>query len=71
MVKILRELGAEIVIALTHMDMISDERLSQEVQGIDLILGGHDHMICPRVGTSIRGPGEVLKADRTSRGFPR
>ncbi|CAE7949746.1 ddx42 [Symbiodinium sp. KB8] len=69
MVKILRELGAEIVIALTHMDMISDERLSQEVQGIDLILGGHDHMICPRVGTSIRGPGEVLKSGSDFEGF--
>mmetsp|Transcript_9413 Transcript_9413/g.22465 ORF Transcript_9413/g.22465 Transcript_9413/m.22465 type:complete len:486 (-) Transcript_9413:213-1670(-) len=69
MVKILRELGAEIVIALTHMDMISDERLSDEVQGIDLILGGHDHMICPIVGTSIRGPGEVLKSGSDFEGF--
>eukprot|EP00968_Pinguiococcus_pyrenoidosus_P026713 scaffold7328_cov314-Pinguiococcus_pyrenoidosus.AAC.52 len=39
----LREAGAEIVIALTHMRVPNDERLAQEGEGIDLILGGHDH----------------------------
>jgi len=35
--------GADIVIALTHMDMIHDEELAGSVPEIDLILGGHDH----------------------------
>jgi len=35
--------GADVVIALTHMDMIHDEELANEVPEIDLILGGHDH----------------------------
>ncbi len=35
--------GAEIVIALTHMDMAHDEELAAKVPEIDLILGGHDH----------------------------
>jgi len=35
--------GAEVVIALTHSFMADDVRLAEEVPGIDLILGGHDH----------------------------
>ena len=35
--------GADYVIALTHMRWPNDERLAQEVDGIDLVLGGHDH----------------------------
>ncbi len=41
--KLLRSKGAEVVIALTHMDMVNDEKLAAEVPEIDLILGGHDH----------------------------
>lgn len=39
----LREAGAELVIALTHMRVPNDELLADEVEEIDLILGGHDH----------------------------
>jgi len=39
----LRAEGAELVIALTHMRMPNDRRLAAEVEGIDLVLGGHDH----------------------------
>ncbi|XP_036382207.1 snake venom 5'-nucleotidase-like [Megalops cyprinoides] len=39
----LRENGAEIVIALTHMRWHNDIRLASKSSGIDLILGGHDH----------------------------
>ena len=42
-VRELREAGADIVIALTHMRMPNDQRLAESVPGIDLILGGHDH----------------------------
>ncbi|KAK3086654.1 hypothetical protein FSP39_021442 [Pinctada imbricata] len=41
--KQLRDEGADIVIALTHMRWPNDRRLAKEVEGIDLILGGHDH----------------------------
>ena len=40
----LREDGCEIVIALTHMRTANDIRLAENVKGIDLILGGHDHI---------------------------
>lgn len=39
----LRAEGAEIVVALTHLDIADDRRIAREVPGIDLILGGHDH----------------------------
>ncbi|XP_033113355.1 uncharacterized protein LOC117113950 [Anneissia japonica] len=41
--KELKEQGAEFIIALTHMRMPNDIRLAEEVDSIDLILGGHDH----------------------------
>ncbi|XP_057370675.1 mannosylglucosyl-3-phosphoglycerate phosphatase-like isoform X1 [Daphnia carinata] len=36
--------GCKIVIALTHMRTPNDIRLAKEVDEIDLILGGHDHV---------------------------
>ncbi|XP_041377025.1 mannosylglucosyl-3-phosphoglycerate phosphatase-like [Gigantopelta aegis] len=40
---ILRNQGADIVIALTHMRWPNDIHLAESVDEIDLILGGHDH----------------------------
>ncbi|KAH9515746.1 hypothetical protein Btru_011888 [Bulinus truncatus] len=40
---IVRQLGAELVIGLTHMRVPNDKRLAESVSGIDIILGGHDH----------------------------
>lgn len=41
--KELREKGADIVICLAHMRMNNCEKLAKEVQGLDIILAGHDH----------------------------
>ena len=38
----LRKAGADIVIALTHLDIAQDRALAR-LTGIDIILGGHDH----------------------------
>ena len=35
--------GADYIIALTHMRWPNDTHLAEEVDEIDLILGGHDH----------------------------
>ncbi|KAF2359498.1 Calcineurin-like phosphoesterase domain ApaH type, partial [Trinorchestia longiramus] len=40
----LRQQGCDYVIALTHMRTPNDVRLAENVDGIDLILGGHDHV---------------------------
>jgi 2',3'-cyclic-nucleotide 2'-phosphodiesterase (5'-nucleotidase family) len=42
-VKKLQEMGADVIVALTHLDMATDIRLAREVDGIHAILGGHDH----------------------------
>ena len=39
----LRAQGVDYVIALTHMRWCNDIRLAENVEEIDLILGGHDH----------------------------
>lgn len=31
------------MVALTHMRVAHDEKFAQQVPGIDLVLGGHDH----------------------------
>ncbi len=39
----LDEQGADVIIALTHLEIGQDRELAASVDGIDLILGGHDH----------------------------
>ena len=39
----LREEGAEIVVALTHLGLNADKQLAEKVKGIDVIVGGHSH----------------------------
>ena len=39
----LQEMGADVIVALTHLDMATDIALAREVKGIHAILGGHDH----------------------------
>ena len=36
--------GAEIIVALTHLDFPDEREIAGEVEGIHLILGGHDHV---------------------------
>lgn len=43
-VKTLKEQGAEIIVAMTHMDFDEDRQLAEEVKGIHLILAAHDHV---------------------------
>ncbi|HEX9945031.1 MAG TPA: bifunctional metallophosphatase/5'-nucleotidase [Thermoanaerobaculia bacterium] len=61
----LRRQGAEVVVALTHLNARDDRRLLATLgdAGPDLILGGHDHehMACDVGGR------EVLKADADAR----
>lgn len=39
----LKKEGAEVIIALTHLDLSDDEHLAASVPEIDLVLGGHEH----------------------------
>ncbi len=40
----LREAGADIIVAITHSGIDEDRELAMGVDGIDIILGGHDHL---------------------------
>lgn len=42
-VPLMRREGAELVIALTHLGLSSDKQLAEQVEGIDVIVGGHSH----------------------------
>lgn len=46
---------ADMVIVVSHIGVDQDEKLAQEVGGIDLILGGHTHTLLPE-GKRSRGP---------------
>lgn len=39
----LKEQGAEVIVALTHMTLEEDRELARKVKDIHVILGGHDH----------------------------
>src|SRR6266851_548180 len=39
----LRQAGADVIIALTHLSIAEDRALAKQVSGISVILGGHDH----------------------------
>ena len=40
--------GAKVVLALTHEDMADDVALAQKVLGINIIIGGHDHLFAQK-----------------------
>jgi 5'-nucleotidase / UDP-sugar diphosphatase len=39
----LRRQGADLVVAVTHLDLADDRDLIRAVPGIDVVIGGHDH----------------------------
>lgn len=43
--KLRKEENCDFIIALTHMRCIEDENLAKQALDIDIILGGHDHIL--------------------------
>lgn len=66
-VKRLREQGAEVVLALTHLDAIDDQKILDTLVGADgpdVILGGHDHVLMTREGQgryAFKGDADALR----------
>jgi len=52
----LKEQGAELLIALTHMRVPNDIKLAEEVEEFDIIAGGHDHHVEARAARSVAPP---------------
>ena len=73
MVKLLREQGAHLIVALSHIGYKQDRVLAKQVNGIDLIFGGHSHEYVKKIGrinkTAIVNGGEqgiqIIKVDIT------
>ena len=63
----LRGQGAEVVLALTHLDAREDQRLLDSLagpEGPDLILGGHDHVLMTLEGNgraALKGDADALR----------
>ncbi len=60
MVKELRSQKADLVIALTHLGKNKDRQLAESVDGIDLIIGGHDHIYYWDTATSPSGKKTIM-----------
>jgi len=58
----LKSQGAELIVALTHQFLSEDRELAAEVEGIHLILGGHDHV---PVATDVEGTA-ILKSSHNA-----
>jgi 2',3'-cyclic-nucleotide 2'-phosphodiesterase (5'-nucleotidase family) len=39
----LRRQGAQVIVAVTHLDLADDRALIRAIAGIDVVIGGHDH----------------------------
>ena len=55
-VKAVRAAGATKVIALTHVGIEEDKKIAQEVDGIDIIVGGHSHTYLSSTAEDAAGP---------------
>jgi len=51
----LKDEGADIIIALTHQNREEDTEFAESVHGIDLIIGGHDHLVWNETVTAADG----------------
>ena len=54
---------AELIVALTHQFISDDRELATEVEGIHLVLGGHDHVL---IATDVEGTA-ILKSSHNAR----
>ncbi|MFW6421864.1 MAG: bifunctional metallophosphatase/5'-nucleotidase [Candidatus Bipolaricaulota bacterium] len=56
-VKTLQKQGAEVIVALTHSGLEEDRKLAAEVEGIDVVIGGHCHTALHR---PVREKGTII-----------
>jgi len=43
MIALLKQKGADLIVAVTHVGIVKDRQLAASVEGIDIIFGGHSH----------------------------
>jgi 2',3'-cyclic-nucleotide 2'-phosphodiesterase (5'-nucleotidase family) len=82
LVKLLRKSDVDFIILLSHLGYDGDLKIASEVEGIDLILGGHTHRLSkeftwvPPYNTAVAHPGgscentSIVHIDLTNRNEP-
>ena len=59
-VRAVREAGATKVIALTHVGFTEDRKIASEVDGIDVIVGGHSNTLLSNTNDEADGPYPIM-----------
>lgn len=59
-VKELEDRDVDVIVALTHQYEDEDVRLAESVSGIDLVIGGHDHLVWNRTVTAPDGGSTLI-----------
>ncbi|ACK43066.1 MULTISPECIES: bifunctional metallophosphatase/5'-nucleotidase [Dictyoglomus] len=54
LIKEVKEKGAQLIVVLSHLGYDADKKLAENVQGIDVIVGGHSHTVVTKP-TIVRG----------------
>lgn len=54
LIKEVRDKGAQLIVVLSHLGYDADKKLAENVQGIDVIVGGHSHTVVTKP-TIVRG----------------
>lgn len=67
--KLREEDKCDFVIALAHMRMHHDVKLAQQVEGIDLVLGGHDHFYRVEAVVTKSDPNKVVTVVKSGSDF--
>jgi len=82
LVMLLRKSGVDFVILLSHLGYDADLKIAEEIEGIDLILGGHTHRLTkdftwvPPYNTAVAHPGgsfentSIVHIDLTDKNEP-
>ncbi len=54
LIKEVRDKGAQLIVVLSHLGYDADKKLAENIQGIDVIVGGHSHTVVTKP-TIVRG----------------
>lgn len=66
MIKKLKAEGCNMIVCLSHLGVYLDQQIAEAVPGIDVIVGGHDHLALKKpieVNNSIYGKTYIVQAD--------
>lgn len=66
----LKTQGATKIIALTHLGYDVDQKLAAEIDGVDMIVGGHSHTLLGGTGLRASGPYPSLVKNPSGKNIP-